>query len=208
MRAAWILTSLIIAGCAHQPLAAVPPAGVDLSGHWRLNSADSDDPQRLVQSIGGGAGADAADQDNGGGAGDSGEGDDRRPVAQRRGPANGERATMSFGAIGDALQWPGNDLVIKQLGGVVAFTSEGESHVYQPASSSPRRTRGADHRRSGGTCGWSGKRLIVNVTPDEGPALEERYQESADGRRLIQQITPAGGNSRGLMLIRVWDRVP
>jgi len=173
MRTTWIVACLIIAGCAHEPLAALPPAGVDLSGHWRLNTADSDDPQRLVQSIG-----------------------------------DGEPAAMPFSAIGDALQWPGNDLVIKQLGGVVAFTSEGESRVYEPATSSPRRTRGGAHRRSSRTCGWSGRRLIVKVTPDEGPALEARYQESADGRRLIQQITPAGDNSRSLTLIRVWDRVP
>ena len=39
-----------IAGCAGNQLASTPPAGVDLSGHWNLNLADSDDAQRLMQS--------------------------------------------------------------------------------------------------------------------------------------------------------------
>ena len=39
-----------MAGCASNQLASTPPPGVDLSGHWTLNLADSDDAQRLMQS--------------------------------------------------------------------------------------------------------------------------------------------------------------
>jgi len=36
-------------GGASNRLASMPTAGVDLSGHWTLNVADSDDAQRLMQ---------------------------------------------------------------------------------------------------------------------------------------------------------------
>ena len=35
-----------MAGCASNQLASAPPPGVDLSGHWTLNLADSDDALR------------------------------------------------------------------------------------------------------------------------------------------------------------------
>lgn len=181
MRAAYIFTTLMLVSCAHEPLAVAPPAGVDFSGHWRLDAADSDDPHHLVQS-------DALGPDSG------------------RGP-EGRSATWSVGAIGDAMQWPGKDLVIKQIGGVVAFSSDGENRVYQPSSSFARRARSGRRRRSEQRCGWSGKSLLVEATPDDdGPAIEERYQISADGGRLLQKIRPSGA-ARGEEFVRVWDRV-
>lgn len=181
MRVAWILTTLILVSCAHEPLAVLPPPGVDFSGHWRLDAADSDDPHRLVQADS--SGADSSD-----------------------GP-EGRSAAWSIGAIGDAMQWPGKDLVIKQIGGVVAFTSDGDNRVYQPSIFYARATRAGHRRHSGRRCGWSGKSLLVEATPDDdGPMVEERYQISADGRRLLQTVRRAGG-PRGAQFVRVWDKV-
>src|SRR5580704_6137467 len=50
MRIALAFAVYVLTGCASGDLASAPPAGVDLSGHWRLNVANSDDPQRLMQS--------------------------------------------------------------------------------------------------------------------------------------------------------------
>ena len=45
-----VMAAVAMAGCASDKLALAPPPGVDLSAHWKLNEADSDDPQRLLQS--------------------------------------------------------------------------------------------------------------------------------------------------------------
>ena len=50
MRAGWLIAVLLIAGCASEKLALTPSPGVNFSGHWKLNEADSDDPQRVVLS--------------------------------------------------------------------------------------------------------------------------------------------------------------
>jgi hypothetical protein len=50
MRVALTLAVVLIAGCATEKQQLAPPAGVDFSGHWKLNDADSDNPQRLIQS--------------------------------------------------------------------------------------------------------------------------------------------------------------
>jgi len=171
MRAAWIFATLMLVSCAHEPLAVAPPAGVDFSGHWRLDTADSDDPHRLVQ----------AD--------------------------TGRSADSSVGAIGEAMQWPGKDLVVKQIGGVVAFSSDGENRVYQPSTSFARDAQGGRRRRSERRCGWSGKSLLVEAAADDdGPTIEERYQVSADGAHLLQTIRPAGSD-RGVEFVRVWNKV-
>src|ERR1700684_1529285 len=49
MRFVAVLAVMCLAGCASEKLAQAPPAGVDFSGSWNLNVADSDDPQRLIQ---------------------------------------------------------------------------------------------------------------------------------------------------------------
>src|ERR1700716_3553977 len=46
-RPGWLAVSLL-AACASEQLALAPPPGVDFSGTWKLNQADSDDPQRLL----------------------------------------------------------------------------------------------------------------------------------------------------------------
>ena len=50
MRIAMLVGACILAACASDDLTPAPPSGVDLSGHWTLDEADSDDAQRLLQS--------------------------------------------------------------------------------------------------------------------------------------------------------------
>src|SRR5271156_2586007 len=49
MRFVVVLALMGLVSCASEKLAQAPPAGVDFSGRWKLNEADSDDPQRLIQ---------------------------------------------------------------------------------------------------------------------------------------------------------------
>ena len=166
MRAGWILGTLLIAGCAHQRMTALPAQGADLSGHWRLNAAESDDPQGLI----------------------------------------GEAPVV---ALVDALRWPGKDLVIKQLAGVVAFSSGGESRVCQPSDRSLAAVRVPQGRDQQSVCGWTGDALLVESVPDEGgEMLEDRYRVSADHQHLVQRIRELTANGGHIDMVRVWDRVP
>jgi hypothetical protein len=233
MRIALVVALGFLTACASQKLALAPPAGVDFSGSWKLNEADSDDPLRLTMSQldtpatsapgaaggqGGGRGGRGGGRSGGGAGGFGGSG----------GP--GGPAMPSMATLRDGLQWPGKDLEVKQVAGVVAITSAGISQTYQPAAGDkhPRHHRPPDdgggpgdrdmpnrdmpsHDRGGGppaACGWDDKTLVVQSgSPDgDGPRFEERYSVSADGQRLIEVVAFKGGRSGGYTVFRVWDR--
>ncbi len=111
--------------------------------------------------------------------------------------------------LAEVLRWPGKLLEIKQVGGVAAFTSDGDSRVYQPSDSPPPRKPG--HRSDGRiVCGWMGRSLIVRSQGDvDAAGIEARYAVSADGGRLVELIQFRGnGRGGGFAVSRVWDRVP
>ena len=222
MRLVVMVTLMCLAGCASDKLAQSPPAGVDFSGHWKLNQADSDDPQQLIQAqfntttTQGGSGGRGGRQGGRGGAAGAYPGG---PI----GPS-----MPSVAAMGDAVRWPGKQLDVKQVAGVVAFTSEGINRVCQPSEG------GNGHHHHGGGrpddrdgpggrdaaprardvppphCGWEEKTLIVRGgdADDERPPFEEHYSLSDDGQRLIGEIEFKGGRSNGFVMSRVWDRLP
>ncbi len=49
MRAALAVVVVLLSACATDRLSVNPPPGVDFSGKWKLNEADSDDPLHLMQ---------------------------------------------------------------------------------------------------------------------------------------------------------------
>ena len=209
-----VLAAAIIAlsACASDDLRLVPASGVDFSGHWKLNAADSDDPMHLLQTANGQA---AGDGGNPGGRGGRGG----RGGSQGLGaPTLIPPATPSIGALGEGLRFPGKQIEIKQVGGVVAFTSDGKNRVCKPgdAKKVPRhRSKSSDRdaplpaaRESPPpTCGWTDKTLIVRNDRDEDRLpFEERYTISEDGQRLVEEVSFKGGRSNGFTMSRVWDR--
>jgi hypothetical protein len=221
MRIAVVLAVLFLAACASDKLAVVPPAGVDFTGTWKLNEADSDDPMRLTQNQ---AAASATNSQNGGSGGRGG----RRAGGPGTGaPGSLGPATPPIGVLGASLHWPGKDLQIKQIAGVVAFTSDGKNIVFQPTDAQKKSQHsgppaikddmplGRDSASRGRdppppVCGWEGKTLVVQaIDPDDDrPPFEERYSLSADGQRLVEVVGFKGGSSSGFTMSRVWDRVP
>jgi hypothetical protein len=132
----------------------------------------------------------------------------------------------SVGSLGDGLRWPGKELEVKQVAGVVAFTSEGVNRLCQPmdaekkphhhSSSAGRDERPAVRdassrgRDAPARCGWQEKTLIVQGgdPDDDRPPFEERYSISEDGQRLVEVVGFKGGRSNGFTMSRVWDRKP
>jgi hypothetical protein len=217
LRATLIVVIALLAACAtEKKLAVSPPAGVDLSGQWKLNVADSDDPLRLSQALAAGPGAGTPGQ-SGGSGGRGGRGG-RSGGSRSADPSAGSTGGPGPGAIpastvAEVLRWPGAVLEIKQVGGVAAFSSDADSRVYQPTEAMQRSkvsTKNKGRRATGpSVCGWSGRSLVVQVEPqDDEPGFEARYQVSGDGQRLVQLITLNGGRARGFTMSRVWDREP
>lgn len=223
MRILLALTVLCITACAADKLASAPPAGVDFSGRWKLNEADSDDPQRLLQ-----AQIDAPSQEQSGAPGGGGGG-----RSGRQGGGRGGAGGMGMGVLGPAmpsvsamsagLRWPGKQLEIKQIAGVVAFISNGSNVICQPmggekhghhqgAAGRGGPSSGRDASRLRETppprCGWADKTLIVQSgDPDEDhPPFDQHFSLSDDGRRLVEVVGFKGGRSSGFTMSRVWDR--
>lgn len=218
MRIALALAVCVLCGCASDKLASAPPAGVDLSGHWKLNVADSDDPQRLMQSQIAAATANTTPDGQTGSSGRGGRNGGRGSVAG--GPTG--PMTPSVLVLDEGLRWPGRDLTINQANGTVTFTSDGNAR-----SCRPREGQGHPHRPPGGTgghyaasrgrgdappprCGWDERTLVVQSgEPDEDhPPFEQRFSVSEDGQRLEELVVFKGGRSNGFVASREWDRAP
>jgi hypothetical protein len=225
MRIAVVLGVSVLAACASEKLATAPPARVDLSGHWALNEADSDDPLRLMQSqlaaatANASAGGPGPTSPGGRGSGRGGRGDGfgaGGPI----GPA-----MPSVAVLDDALHWPGKVLGTQQNGGDVTFTSDGRNRVCRPGTAKPPHhpsskasdesegRRDAPARGRGSVpplnCGWDEGTLVVKPSDpeDDRPPFEQRFSLSDDGQRLIEVVSFKGGRSSGFTASRVWDRV-
>jgi hypothetical protein len=218
MRSAVLAAIIVLSACASDRLSLAPPSGVDFTGHWKLNEADSDDPLHLLQTANSQAVARAQDSGNSGGRGGRGGRGGSQGVGN---PTFFPAATPPMGALTEAVHFPGKQLEIKQVGGVVAFTSEGKNRICQPgdAKKVPRH-RGTSSDRDAPlparrdtpppSCGWFDKTLIVqgNDADEDRPPFEEHYSIAEDGQRLIEEVSFKGGRSNGFTLSRVWDRLP
>jgi hypothetical protein len=229
MRFALLVAVTFLSACAAEKLALAPPPGVDFSGRWKLDEADSDDPLRIVQSQMAGP-APAASGSSGGRRGQGGRGGGSRGGGAGADLGAGGPATAplpTVGALSEGLRWPGKELEIKQVAGVVAITSAGNSRVYQPVvmdAAMHHRRRPADEEgeprergmrsrdRDDGPpplCGWDGKTLVVQAgaPDDDTPPFEERYSISEDGHRLIEVVGFKSPRASGFTMSRVWERV-
>jgi hypothetical protein len=212
MRVAVAAAFLVLSACATNGLSLAPPKDVNFSGHWELNVADSDDPQHLLQTANQQAAA-ASDPNNSGGRG-SGRGGGRGRGAGSPYPGATPPATPAIATLSEAFVWPGKKMDIKQVAGVVAFTSDGSNRICTPSTSDRKsHHRDDEHRPSGHdlpplSCGWSDKTLIVQGDDSDRAPYESSFSVSEDGKRLVEMVAFKGGRSNGFTLSRVWDRSP
>jgi hypothetical protein len=217
-----VLAAVCLAACATEKLGQAPPAGVDFSGRWKLNAADSDDPQRLLQAQFNVPPAGQSRPSPGGGGGRQSGGRGSAAGMNLGGP--GGPAMPPVSALNEGLRWPGKQLEIKQVAGVVAFTSDGINRICQPTGAAKihrQRAGMGDRDAAAGRdattrardappprCGWTEKTLIVEGgdPDDDHPPFEEHYSLSDDGQRLVEVVDFKGGRSSGFTMSRVWDR--
>jgi hypothetical protein len=212
MRVAILAAIIFLSACASNDMALAPPPGVDFSGRWKINVADSDDPLHLLQ-LANAQASEAEDNANAGGRGGRGRGGTGYPALT-------PPATPSVAVLADATRFPGKQLEIKQVNGILTFTSEGQIRVCRPGDVHQARR----HHDSGADrdaplpaardtpppkCGWSEKTLIVrsSESDEDRPPFEEHYRVSEDGQRLIEEVSFRRGRSSGFTMSRVWDRL-
>jgi hypothetical protein len=221
MRIALVLAMILLAACASDKLALSPPAGVDFGGTWKLNEADSDDPQRLLQTQSGPGKAKTSSGGTGGPGGGGAPGGGGRGGKRSGRSSSGARdadspppSTATIRLLGSSFQWPGKDLRIKQEAGVVDLASGNTNRIYRPVSPNKHTPASADHGVTRGRdglsplCGWSGRTLVVVVADsDDGHPVEQHFSIAEDGRRLVE-VVGVKGHMDGFTMSRVWDRVP
>ena len=220
MRLVVVLSVMCLASCASEEVAQAPPAGVDFSGVWKLDEADSDDAQRLIAAQFSTPTTDQNASPSGGPGGSRG-GRGRDSMGGMNPGAAGP-AMPSVNAMNEGLRWPGKQLEIKQVAAVVAFTSDGMNRICQPGGRAHKHQ--ADDDQSGNSsgrdtpsrrdpppphCSWEEKTLIVRGgdPDDDHPPFEEHYSLSDNGQRLVEVVSFKGGRSSGFTMSRVWDRV-
>lgn len=219
MRWGLLVVACAMAGCAESRFAATPPAGVDLSGHWALNIADSDDAQRLMQSQ-------IAAATVGVGEGDGGNGRNRGGGRRGLPTAPMGPAMPPVAVLDESLRWPGRDLTLKQSGDFITFVSDGSArschptalkgaHPHRPADNDRPQGRDMPSRGRGDApaprCGWDERSLVVRSgePDDDSPPFEQRFSLSDDGRRLVEVVVFRGaGRSNGFVASREWDHAP
>jgi hypothetical protein len=215
MRVALLAAVVFISACASDGLRSTPPPGVDFSGHWKLNVADSDDPMHLLQ-IANAQAASAAESSGNSGRGGRGGRGGQGGYATAMPPA-----IPSVSVLSDASRFPGKQLEVKQAGGVLTFASTGQIRVCKPGDTKKASRHHYDPADRDAPlpaardapppkCGWLEKTLIVQ-SREEGedrPPFEEHYSISEDGQRLVEEVIFRGGRSAGFTMSRVWDRSP
>ena len=211
MRVAVAAAILALSACATNGLSLAPPKDVNFSGHWELNVADSDDPQHILQTANAQAAAAGDPRSGGRGGGGRGRGPGGAPYAGGAMPP----PPPSVALLNDAFQWPGNKMDVKQVAGVVAFTSDGVNRICTPSTSEKKsHHRDDEHRPSGRdlpplACGWIDRTLIVLGGDDsDRTPYESSFSVSGDGKRLVELVSFKGGRSNGFTLSRVWDLKP
>jgi len=201
------LTFLLLAGingCAGLDLDEVPPADVDLSGSWQLNSALSDSPSlaAITRDRGQGQSGDRSQRTQRGQRPQRGQGQQRgqgRQPGQRQSAGGRQRSRPpgAGGGYGVALL-ERDTLVIQQDYESLGMSIDGVP--YRDVSWG-QRIRGEETINAG----WQGDELLITTKGGKVPVVE-RYRLSAGGDRLTV-IVEFGGGRDDLLFTRVFEKV-
>jgi hypothetical protein len=214
------LASLALGACSGAPdLKPDTPAGVNLAGTWRLNRQASQDPQAMIEAIRQkfmrgmrdyippATGEEMPEIDEhgnprpnrrGGRAGGMEHGPSDPAAAQRRAKyAPGASYTRALGAALTA-----DSMTIEQSATRFTITRGGDRRSFTPGGDSVVSVaEGVADQYSG----WSGKEYVIEVKPQVGPRVVERYGLSADGRQLVEKFTLSEEGLPKLEFTRVYD---
>lgn len=214
-----VLAAAALCGCGGTRVNPETPAGVNLAGTWKLDAQASQNPQAMIDRIHQdflkrmrrygpqmdeselpdispeptgperGAGRHAGAPSSGS------QRSDQRVRASRM-----QRASYEV-ALGPQLHVEG--LTIEQSATRVVFIRGSWRRSFTPGGQSVVSVAdGVADQRSG----WSGRDYVIEVRPQVGPRVIERYGLSADNRQLVEKFTLTEEGLPKLEFTRVYVR--
>jgi hypothetical protein len=194
---------------------AEPASGVDLSGHWKLDPAASDDPQKLLDKMRAEA-FKIIDQRN--------NRPPPLPVRQRPGQApNGGSSTPDeepppappppgtarpdplrrspMAHIIEDTAARGDFLTITQSPGEFLLDYGTSRRSFTPGQ---RSVVSAESGVGDQNSGWKGKSYVIRVNDQNGPDVVEEYSLGAGGKELLMKLTVSSGELPAVELKRVY----
>jgi hypothetical protein len=208
-----LLLGAILGACGGAGrLADNTPAGVDLSGTWRLNRALSDDPEKLYEKFrqqrairNGEQAPPAANRGARRGNSPYPADDPTSPAAlaaETQAAAN--RSHLNPYDMGVFGTIPRGDLVTIRQSADEFYISDGlADRGFTPGAQSVVSVpEGVADQHSG----WKSKQYVIDVKAQAGPETVESYRLSADGKQLLAEIHSTGGNMPSMKIKRVYER--
>jgi len=213
-----------LGGCAAGRLSSEPPPGVTLEGAWKLNHGSSDDPQKIIDRMR--AQLIRRTRNSRGSIDENrrGRASGRRATRGAQGDAGAEDRQMedeeasaqheAAGPGGDPLRHSplmhallanisrGDFLTVRQTPEQIVLDYGTSVRSFTPGGHSVVSAEGgvADQ-----TSGWTGKEYVVQIKPQMGPRVLERYGLSEDRKHLVVKLHFEGGESPKVDLTRVYD---
>lgn len=193
-----LLTVLVLTLLAQHP---------DLSGHWALNQAQSENPRDMIP-----------DRDSSGGRMRGGERGGRGGFGGRRGGFGGGRGGYRGGGGGmsdeqrarmrqtmDLVYTAPASLVIVAADTSVTLVAEGDTLVLPTNGRKIRREAAREGEGAVDIKGrWQGNDLVVERSVSGGGKVTEDYLRSADGKQLFVIVSYDGGG-RSISFRRIYD---
>ncbi len=180
-----IAIALLLNACSTaevlQPRDNTVPAGVDLSGTWKIRANMVEDQRRLQEAI-------------------------RKTSGARRssGSRNSKPSKVRGGVVHVFLE-TGELLKISQTahGLFISF----DRSVVEEFGFGERRIISIGEVQAQRVTGWEGQQLIVETLDKHGVKLTDRFQLTDSGKTLRREITLRGKNKEEQTVIQEFDRV-
>jgi hypothetical protein len=209
----------LLAGCGAPNLKSDLPQGVDLAGSWKLNRQASADPDAMINAI---VEKELKHMRRHSSRAYEEDPDPISPPAQQSGPGGGGRPSDNVEPPGGLFRpREGMEAYLRsQYTNALGSVLNGEGLVIEQSRDRFTLRRG-DFRRTftpggqsvvgvaGGvadqTTGWKGREYVIDVRPQLGPHVTERYGLGADGR-LVEKVSLSGDQLPKLEFTRVYDK--
>ncbi len=205
---AWFFVSVctLLAGCTLGRLESQAPAGVNLSGGWRLDRSVSDDPQKVLEHLRSEVArrfqryvtqvqeaAPAVRPGSRGGSPAAAETAHEQQVeaaALQRPRGDPLAGSPTLAAI-TARAAQGDLLFIRQTPDELVLDFGGARRSFVPGQ---RSVVSAQSGVADQTSGWRGRSFVIELKPQLGPAVVDSYALSADGRHLTEKLHVGGSD--------------
>lgn len=215
-----------LAGCAGGPKAETP-AGVMLSGSWKLDHALSDDPQQVIATMRAQArkiiarqsgGMDEAPRSAPGGRGGRGGGGaggaqstDANPAVtpdevSAGGPGAHRPDPLQYSPMMHALAAViarGDFLTVRQSNEEMVLDYGTTVRSFTPGAHS---VVSAEMGVADQVSGWKGRDYVIDVKAQLGPNITDSLGLSSDGKRLIEKLHIGPAELPAISLTRVYER--